>query len=68
LLFFFSLLYTPRLLGVLTSYLHVAWFVSFPIFICQLIFFFFSYIMYMFLGLGQEAWPPCLLGAFSCIC
>jgi len=37
-----------------------------PYFICKLLFF--SYIVYMFLGLGQEAWPPCLLGAFPLIC
>jgi hypothetical protein len=30
--------------------------------------FFFLYIMYMFLGLGQKAWHPCLLWAFPFIC
>ncbi len=39
-----------------------------PYFYLSADFFLFSYILYMFLGLGQEAWPPCLLGAFSCIC
>jgi hypothetical protein len=63
---FFFLLYTPCLLGVLTFYIHLAWFVSVPSFICQLIFL--NNIVYMFSGLGQEAWPPCLLGAFPFIC
>jgi len=31
-------------------------------------FFLLSSIVYMHLSLGQEAWPPCLLGDFSFIC
>ncbi len=61
-LLFFFVLFTPCLLGILTSYIHVAWFVSFLIYIRYFILF--SYIVYMFFGLMQEASPPCLLGAF----